>query len=163
MTDAAAGNAPGSNRNFNSVIEWYGRPDRTLQELVEVANIGPGVAVTLFLGWGAASGHVVASHHFYKAAGDWVRSQSPAVSPESTGLGDSIAKFVFDSGTKEIDPADHVKTMRTQGYDLTTYIHLQHVQSFMPGWSHPVSHDFLRVRLNAVTAWTYGKAVPSHP
>lgn len=153
---------------LQSVVEWYERPDPTLQDLVSIANIGPGLGVTLYLPWGAASGYVLSSHAFYSAAAAWIRSTDDHeaegldedAAAEKRKLSNTIASFAFDEGARPVDESERKRGVRHGNFDLTTHIHMSDVYMFMAGYDRPVLHKFLRLRLNSITAWTWGQIRP---
>ena len=138
-------------------VNWFARPDPVLQDLVGVANIGAGVGVTLYLPWGIASGYLEGADGFFSHAAEQMRSSTTLQETEdAASLGDSIARRSFDHLAAKLPEDERMRLNLQQGYDLTTYLHLNHVQTFLHGWNHWQVHDHLRLRIADVTGWAYG-------
>ena len=140
-------------------IDWFSRPDPVLQDMVSLANIGPGLPVTLYLSWGIASGHVASSDRFFANAAATVRASGEAGDKDvegDTDLADAIARRSFDPLAEHMPEAERVETNFRQGYDLTTFMHLSEVHTFLYQWNTWQEHDFMRIRLSAVSGWAYG-------
>ncbi|CQD11957.1 hypothetical protein BN1232_02257 [Mycobacterium lentiflavum] len=150
---------------INLVVEFYSRPDPTLQDLISVANLGAGVAVTLYLPWGVVSGHVEANNEFFASAARSIRGEAENTGDENfASMAEAIAGRTFDPWAARVSEDDRLADAIHQGYDLTTFITLTHVQAFLgDSWNQPLQHEYLRVRLNSVTAWAYGMVRGSVP
>ncbi|MDP7728489.1 MULTISPECIES: hypothetical protein [Mycobacterium] len=138
-------------------IDWYERPDPTLQDLVSIANLGVGAPLTLYLPWGVVSGHAHPPHEFFAAAAASNRSGAQDSADENASeLADAVAKRAFDPWARPIPEQERLNSNLQQGYDLTTFISLTHVKAWLSGSATPIEHEHLRVRLSAVSAWAHG-------
>jgi hypothetical protein len=142
----------------HATVEWFSRPDPVLQDIVGVANIGPGLPVTLYLPWGIVSGHVESGDRFFADAAATMRSggDDPQEDDADESLVEVIARRSFDPWSEHISEDERMRLNLQQGYDLTTFMHLNNVQTFLHGWNQWQTHDHMRIRLSAVTGWAYG-------
>lgn len=143
---------------INTVVDFYSRPDPALQDLAAVANLGAGVAVTLYLPWGIVSGHLEANHEFFAAAAAAMRSGAQRLGDQnSIDMANAIAGRSFDPWAVQVPENERMTTNFQQGYDLTSFVSLTHVQAFLSGdCAKPLEHEHLRVRLSSITAWAHG-------
>lgn len=143
--------------DFTNTVDWHASPDTNLQQMADWANrVGIGAAVTLYLPWGIASGHVVPGKAFFEHAARTVRASAEEDEDDKrVKLVDLYANFFLDSAAESYDRADDKEEMH-QGHFTARSIHLQDVQCFVPGMPGRVTHDYLRVHLSHITAWAIG-------
>jgi hypothetical protein len=140
---------------LRTTVEWFSRPDPVLLDMVGLANIGPGLPVTLYLSWGIASGHVASADRFFAAAAASVRAAEVG-QDANEDLAEAIAKRSFDPWAEHVPEDQRMRTNLQQGYDLTTFMHLSDVHTFLSTWSTWQAHEFMRIRVSDVTGWAYG-------
>jgi len=129
----------------------FTRPDPVLQQLADRSH-QVGMTVTLYLPWGAASGLIIGGAKYFA----WVASNVRGHAANEEGdrakmLG--VYASLFDGWTDVYTPAEadsrDVSEVLKRGY-----IHLKDVTCSVPGSVSPVHHDYLRIQLSQVTAWT---------
>lgn len=130
----------------------FSRPDAVLQDLVDYAHI-IGIGVTLYLPWGAASGNIIGGAEYFEKMAEGIRESGAKESADKGQVADLYAK-TFDRWATALQPPSE----DDETYDpyLSRFIHLKDVTCSIPGPISPIRHEYLRVQLSHVTAWSSG-------
>lgn len=138
------------------VVPLHQVPDFNLAAITHISHF-VGFPLTLYMPWGIASGNAAAPNDYYKHLAESTRGGNvPAGTPEDwVEAIDDFAKRHFDPYT-EMSYADRMERAYQGGWDLTAFLNLKDVRCWIGGAQQPVLHDYLRVRLSDVTAWSWG-------
>ncbi|MFD8250471.1 hypothetical protein [Nocardia sp. NPDC059691] len=148
--------------DFTTVVDWHGKPDPSLQRIVELSHVAA-PSLTLYMPWGIASGSVVSGREFFTNASELMRSgganfryEEMANQYHAQALIDPMAKLLFDSvaDTYPETGDSYIETKEHQGHGTVAFIHLRNAKCWVG--NRVISHEFLRVQLSHVTGWAYG-------
>lgn len=133
------------------VQDVFTRPDMSLQDMADFSSI-IGIGVTLYLPWGTASGDLVNGDQFFDWIGTGLRENVRNDTEEHQEIVEIYAKL-FDRWSTiyrdrhQDDEYNHLESR---------HIHLKNAACATAGPISVVRHDFLRVKLADVSAWSRG-------
>ena len=156
--DEAADIPPQQMSDIVPVVPLHQVPDVNLLAIAHIADF-VGFPLTLYMPWGIAAGNVGSPNGYYKHLGEQVRAGIiPADAPEGwREMIDEFASTNFDAYS-EMTPSERLENSYAQGFDLLSHINLRDATCWVGGFTHPMKHEYLRVRLSDVSAWAWGAA-----
>lgn len=118
-----------------------------------------GFPLTLYMPWGIASGHIARPAEYYQHLADRVSDKSSLphdADPEWHNIIDTLAQEKFGQWV-DMKPSERVDRLFYDGVNLTAAVTLKDPLCWIGGFPNPIRHEFLRVRLTDVTAWSWGR------
>ncbi|MCA2306968.1 hypothetical protein JF770_25735 [Mycobacterium intracellulare] len=153
--DERTGDGEGHERApVTPVVDVPQAPDPILQNLAFIGN-AVGVPLSLYLPWGVASGRIAPPGEYYQHLAEHVRSAPEGAPPSFTELLDFVAKRWFDPFV-DMPQAELYKDSFRDGFNLISFVVLKDANCKINSGP-PVQHEFLRIKLADVTAWSWGK------
>ncbi|BBY75733.1 hypothetical protein MPRF_26320 [Mycolicibacterium parafortuitum] len=148
-------------------FDYYGAPDRLLQQLVDSANgggMGTGIPLTLYLHGATIAGYLQSEQDFLRGIADvyregWTNATADGELPEAA---DEYAKSVFENRADEADAEIEADSRafdehgtKTARWVIARQIQLKDVYYTVPGAA-SIRHPHARVRMDQVVGWTLG-------
>lgn len=153
--------------SLENVADYYGAPNRLLQDLADSADAGgggSGIPITLFLHGGLVAGYIISSQEFYRAMADTFREGFTNVTDDGKvpAWADQFAKFKFESiadatdkRIKDDNDAFDEHGTKTSRWALTRHICLKEAHYTVPGVQ-SIRRDHVCIQLSQVVGWTLG-------
>jgi hypothetical protein len=141
---------------ISAVVPLHQQPDANLVAIAQMADF-VGFPMTLYMPWGIASGNAVSPNSYYRHLGESARSGTPSSDPPDW-WSDAINTFAEQNFDKyaDLDPTERMTSYFEGGFNLLSHINLSNARCWTAGFTSPIHHDFLRVRLTDVNAWAWG-------
>jgi hypothetical protein len=140
---------------IQAVGDLFLAPDRILQQLAYVASV-VGVPLTLYMPWGIVSGHTTDTGAYFEFIAVQIRAGSADAPEDFRSFTDQIASEWFDPFV-HMTASERYEGAIRDGFNLLRYVTLRDVNCWLSGDGEPIKHEFFRVALPSVTAWTWGK------
>jgi hypothetical protein len=152
---------------LKDVADYYGVPDRLLQQIADLANgggAGKGIPITLFLSGGMISGHIESGQDFLRGMAELYRegATNSNVEGELPEAADDFARSVYEARAMDVD--DEIEAER-RAFDehgtksarwlLTRQLHLKDAYHTVPGAT-SIRQPHICVQLSHVAGWTLG-------
>ena len=143
-------------KRITPVIPLHQVPDHILAVVADVSHL-IGFPITLYMPWGIATGHTCGYEEYFKHLGDTVRAGSQGAPDGLIKAIDTFAKNNFDRWAEE-SPEDRSARTFFDGVHLTSALVLKNAKCLLAGAEQPIHHNYLRLRLTDVTAFSWGSA-----
>lgn len=154
--DTAAGEPPEDQYpDLSDTKDWFGAPDRTLQEIADFVNsFGHGASVTLVLPGSVVSGDAASVDSFYQEAADQHRELMTRTDDENIQtLIDAFARMLYERHAEEYVQRRERENMTPP--TMIRHLHLRDVTIRTPAGT--INTPRLRVLLSQVSAWYPGR------
>lgn len=142
--------------DITPVFDVHQQPDRSLAAIASFSDF-VGIPLTLYMPWGVVSGNTAPYADYFKYLGDTARSSALRldVPPDWAEAIDKFVELNFDEYAN-MKPSERTEKSWHKGVDLTSSVVLKDANCWVGQLSNPVHHDYLRIRLPHVTAWSWG-------